>query len=211
MQETVVEQVAQGRTMKRFVITLLLLGIFAFVLGGCTSGGGGETTSEGGATGGAGTVPRTTGGGTVPAELTSAALELTPSGDSGVSGSARLTDASGGGVQVELYVQNLQDQPGTEHIAHIHQGGTCADDRAGNGAPVEYPLDSIITLQDGTGSSTTTIPNVTVAELLSGAPKYINVHAEQTGSETPPGISCADLSSAGGSASSKGGSTGRPD
>jgi Cu/Zn superoxide dismutase len=128
-----------------------------------------------------------------------------------VSGSARLTDARDGGVQVELYVQNLQDQPGTEHIAHIHQGGTCADDRAGNGAPVEYPLDSIITLQDGTGSSTTTIPNVTVAELLSGAPKYINVHAEQTGSETPPGISCADLSSAGGSASSKGGSTGRPD
>jgi Cu/Zn superoxide dismutase len=206
MEETLMEQVGQSRTVKRFVPTLLLLGIFAFVLGGCVGGGGGGTTAE--TTSGEGTVPRTTGGGTVPAELTSAAVELTPSGGSGVSGSARLTDTSGGGVQVELYVQNLQEQPGTEHLAHIHQGGTCADDRAGNGAPVQYPLNSIITLQDGTGSSTTTIPNVTVAELFSGAPKYINVHAEQTGNETPPGISCADLSSAGGSASGGGTTSG---
>src|ERR687886_1757518 len=159
------EQVGQSRMVKRLVPTLLLLllGIFALVLGGCVGGGGGGgTTAE--TTSGEGTVPRTTGGGTVPAELTSAAVELTPSGGSGVSGSARLTDTSGGGVQVELYVQNLQDQPGTEHIAHIHQGGTCADDRAGNGAPVEYPLNSIFTGPDGTGLSTTTISNVTVAE-----------------------------------------------
>jgi Cu/Zn superoxide dismutase len=186
------------RMVKRFIALLLLLAIFAFALGGCVGGGGGETTGE---TTSEGTVPRTTGGGSVPAELTSAALELTPSGGSGVSGSARLTNRSGGGVQVELYVLNLQDQPGTEHIAHIHQGGTCADDRAGNGAPVEYPLNSIFTGPDGTGLSTTTISNITVAELFSGSPKYINVHAEQMGNETPPGISCADLSSASGSAS----------
>src|ERR687886_693231 len=196
------------RMVKRVVPILLLFAIFAFVASGCMGGGGGETTAE---TTSEGTVPRTTGGGTVPTELASTTVDLTPSGDSGVSGYARLTNRSDGGGQVELYAQNLQDQPGTEHLAHIHQGGTCADDRAGNGAPVQYPLNSIITLQDGTGSSTTTIPNVTVAELFSGAPKYINVHAEQTGNETPPGISCADLSSAGGSASSKGGSTGRPD
>ena len=197
------EQVVRGPTVKRFVPTLLLLAIFAFTLDSCVGGGGGETTAE---TTSEGTVPRTTGGGTVPAELTSAVVELTQSGGSGVSGSSRLTNASGGGVQVELYVLNLQDQPGTEHLAHIHQGGTCADDRAGSGAPVEYPLNSISTGPDGTGLSTTTLSNVTVAELLSGAPKYVNVHAEQTGNETPSGISCADLSSAGGSAS-KGGST----
>ena len=183
---------------KRFVPLLLLPAIFAFVLGGCVGGGGGgtiaETTSEG-------TVPRTTGGGTVPAELTSTTVELTPSGDSGVSGYARLTNRSGGGVDVELYVQNLQDQPGTEHLAHIHQGGTCADDRAGNGAPVRYPLNSVFTGPDGTGLSTSTISNITVAELFSGPPKYVNVHAAQTGNETPPGISCADLSSAGGTTS----------
>ena len=106
-------------------------------------------------------------------------------------------------------MQNLQDQPGTEHQAHIHQGGTCFDDRAGNDAPVQYPLDSIITLQDGTGSSRTNIPDVTITELFSGAPKYINVNAAQTGNETTPGISCADLSSAGGSASGDDTTSGR--
>ena len=186
------------RMVKRVVPLLLLFAIFAFIASGCAGGGGGETTAE---TTSEGTVPRTTGGGTVPTELASTTVDLTPSGDSGVSGYARLTNRSDGGVDVELYVQNLQDQPGTEHLAHIHQGGTCADDRAGNGAPVQYPLNSVFTGPDGSGSSTSTISNVTVAELFSGSPKYVNVHAAQTGNETPPGISCADLSSAGGSAS----------
>jgi hypothetical protein len=186
------------RMVKRVVPLLLLFAIFAFIASGCAGGGGGETTAE---TTSEGTVPRTTGGGTVPTELASTTVDLTPSGDSGVSGYARLTNRSDGGVDVELYVQNLQDQPGTEHLAHIHQGGTCADDRAGNGAPVQYPLNSVFTGPDGSGSSTSTISNVTVAELFSGSPKYVNVHAVQTGNETPPGISCADLSSAGGSAS----------
>ena len=194
------------RMVKRVVPILLLFAIFAFVASGCAGGGGGETTAE---TTSEGTVPRTTGGGTVPTELASTTVDLTPSGDSGVSGYARLTNRSGGGVDVELYVQNLQDQPGTEHLAHIHQGGTCADDRAGNEAPVQYPLNSVFTGPDGTGSSTTTISNVTVAELFSGSPKYVNVHAVQTGNETPPGISCADLSSAGGSASGGATTSGR--
>ena len=186
------------RMVKRVVPILLLFAISAFVASGCAGGGGGETTAE---TTSEGTVPRTTGGGTVPTELASTTVDLTPSRDSGVSGYARLTNRSDGGVDVELYVQNLQDQPGTEHIAHIHEGGTCADDRAGKGAPFEHTLTSVFTGPDGTGLSTTTLSNVTVAELLSGAPKYVNVHAEQTGNETPPGISCADLSSASGSAS----------
>ena len=185
------------RMVKRVVPLLLLFAIFAFIASGCAGGGGGETTAE------------TTSEGTVPTELASTTVDLTPSGDSGVSGYARLTNRSDGGVDVELYVQNLQDQPGTEHLAHIHQGGTCADDRAGNGAPVQYPLNSVFTGPDGSGSSTSTISNVTVAELFSGSPKYVNVHAVQTGNETPPGISCADLSSAGGSASGGATTSGR--
>ena len=196
------------RMVKRFVPLLLLFAVFGFIVSGCVGGGGGETTAESTSEG---TVPRTTGGGTVPTELASTTVDLTPSGDSRVNGHARLTNRSGGGVDVELYVQNLQDQPGTEHLAHIHQGGTCADDRAGNGAPVQYPLNSVFTGPDGTGSSTSTISNVTVAELFSGSPKYVNVHAVKTGNETPPGISCADLSSAGGSASGGATTTGGRD
>lgn len=177
---------------------LFLLPVLVLVLGGCggggTSGGGGATSTK--STAGGATSASTTAGGTVPSEMRSATVDLTPSQNSGVSGTAALTDTSNG-VEVVLNVQNLQDQPGTEHLAHIHEGGTCADDRAGNEAPVQYPLNSVFTEQGGTGTSTTTIRGVTVAQLFSGAPKYINVHAEKTGDETPPGISCADLSSKG--------------
>jgi hypothetical protein len=181
------------------MLALLLIPVLVLVLGGC---GGGGTTGGGGAstntTGGGGTSAGTTGGGTVPSGLRSATVELTPSRDSGVSGGATLTDTSNG-VEVVVEMQNLQDQIGTEHPAHIHQGGTCADDRADNEAPVQYPLNPIYTGHSGTGTSTTTIQGVTVTQLFSGPPKYINVHSPQTGNESPPGISCADLSSSGGS------------
>lgn len=190
------------------VLALLLISALALVLGGCsgggTFGGGGggsaNTTGGGGTTAsttGGGTTATTTGGGTAPSGLRSATVELTPSRDSDVSGGATFTDTSDG-VEVVVEMQNLQDQIGTEHSAHIHQGGTCTDDRAGNGAPVQYPLNPIYTGRSGTGTSTTTIQGVTVAQLFSGPPKYINVHSPQTGNETPPGISCADLSSSGG-------------
>ena len=118
-------------------------------------------------------------------------LQLTPSRGSGVSGTATLTDTSGG-VQVTLQVQGLPTANGTEHIAHIHSGATCADDRAGAGGPVEFPLQSVIA-QGGAGTSTTVIPGVTLATLFDGTPRYVNVHAQMTGAGTPPGIACADL------------------
>ena len=118
-------------------------------------------------------------------------LQLTPSQDSGVSGTATLTDTAEG-VQVQLDVQGLPSADGTEHLAHIHSGATCADDRAGQGGPVEFPLESVIN-QGGAGSSTSVIPGVTLATLFDGTPRYVNVHAEMTGSGVPPGISCADL------------------
>ncbi len=119
-------------------------------------------------------------------------LELTSSWDSGVRGAMRLTDTPGG-VEVALNAQNLPTQPGTEHIAHIHEGGTCADDRSDNGAPVMYGLDPLYTGEDGTASSATSISGVTFGQLFSDPPRYVNVHAELPGEVSPPGIACADL------------------
>ncbi len=130
-------------------------------------------------------------------------LQLTPSRDSGVSGTATLTE-TGGQVQVQLNLQGLP-QDGVEHLAHIHSGATCADDRAGQGGPVEFPLESV-TAQGGAGSSTSTI-DTTLSNLFDGTQRYVNVHAERTGEGVPPGIACADVVSTtgGGSLPSSGG------
>jgi LPXTG-motif cell wall-anchored protein len=127
-------------------------------------------------------------------EAGSQTLQLTPSQGSGVSGTATFTDTNDG-VQVDLEVQGLPED-GVEHLAHIHEGATCADDRAGQGGPVEFPLESVVAEGD-TGASTTVIPDVTVSELFSGEKeRYVNVHAEQTGDDVPPGVACADVASA---------------
>jgi hypothetical protein len=120
----------------------------------------------------------------------------------GASGTATLTNTDGG-VEVGLRLQNLEDLPDAEHPADLHQGGTCADVQAGDdSAPDLYSLNSVLTAANHAGSSRTQIPGVSVADLLSGTAKYINVHDEQHGNETPPSIACADLSlsSSGGSA-----------
>ena len=178
------------------LLLLLFAILMTLALGGCgdedtSSNGGGEeeTTSAeaGGGTGGE------AGGATVPVEMRGAILDLTPSQDSGVNGTATLSNTDAG-VQVFLNVQGLTDESGTQHPAHIHEGGTCADDRAGDGASVQYPLTSLITGPDGSALSTTVIEDVTLSELSSGAPKYVNIHAAPTGEGDPPGISCADLS-----------------
>jgi Cu/Zn superoxide dismutase len=120
-------------------------------------------------------------------------VQLTPSRDSGVNGSATLTDVEGG-VEVELNMRGLP-QAGVKHINHIHAGGTCADDRAGRTAPVTIPLNPVVAREDGTGSATTTIEGVTLAELFSeDKERFILLHARtKKGQGVPPGISCADL------------------
>jgi hypothetical protein len=120
-------------------------------------------------------------------------LQLTPSRDSGVSGTATLTDVEGG-VQVELNMSGLPEA-GVEHINHIHAGGTCADDRAGNTAPVTIPLNTIVAEDNGTGSATTTIEDVTLAELFDkDKERFVLFHAKAIeGQGVPPGIACADL------------------
>jgi hypothetical protein len=120
-------------------------------------------------------------------------VDLTQSRDSGVSGTATLEDVEGG-VEVTLEMRNLPEA-GIKHINHIHAGGTCADDRAGRTAPVTIPLETITAHSDGTGSATTTIEDVSVAQLFGeDKERFILLHAEtKEGEGVPPGIACADL------------------
>jgi LPXTG-motif cell wall-anchored protein len=132
-------------------------------------------------------------GSTLAQEVQGISVQLTPSRDSGVSGTATLEDVEGG-VQVTLQMHNLP-QAGIKHINHIHAGGTCADDRAGRTAPVTIPLETITAQDDGTGSATTTIEDVSVEQLFGEEKeRFILLHAEtKKGEGVPPGIACADL------------------
>ena len=122
-----------------------------------------------------------------------AELQLTPGRDSGVSGTARLTSVEGG-VRVELDMRGLPEA-GVKHINHIHAGGTCADDRAGRTAPVTIPLKAVVAQEDGTGSATTTLEDVTLGDLFgTDKNRFILLHAKtQKGQGVPPGIACADF------------------
>jgi Cu/Zn superoxide dismutase len=120
-------------------------------------------------------------------------VSLTQSRDSGVSGTATFEDVEGG-VEVTLEMRNLP-KPGIKHINHIHAGGTCADDRAGRTAPVTIPLETITAQNDGAGSATTTIEDISTAQLFGeDKERFILLHAEaKKGEGVPPGIACADL------------------
>ena len=180
---------------KEALLALACASIFG-VFGCADGGGGGDDASSGG-----GEATSVTVGGQEVTSVSapSTTVNLTSSPGSDASGTATLTETPGG-LEVRLDVQNLiGDQIGAQHAANIHEGGTCADDRAGNGAPVRYPLSPVITAQDGTGTSTSLLQGgLALDQLSTDPPKYINVLAAQTGDETPPGISCADLSSGGG-------------
>jgi Cu/Zn superoxide dismutase len=120
-------------------------------------------------------------------------VNLTQSRDSGVSGTATLDDVKGG-VEVTLQMRNLPEA-GIKHINHIHAGGTCADDRAGRTAPVTIPLKTITAQSDGTGSATTTLKDISAAQLFGeDKERFILLHAQtKKGEGVPPGIACADL------------------
>jgi hypothetical protein len=133
-------------------------------------------------------------GGSVDAqEANTMELRLTPSRDSGVSGIATITDV-GGGVRVELNMRGLPEA-GIEHINHFHAGGSCTADRAGNVAPATIPLKTIVAKEDGTGSGTTTLEDVTVDKLFeSDKKRYLALHSKvEKGQGVPPVISCADV------------------
>jgi len=138
------------------------------------------------------------GAGALAQETDSLSLQLTPSRDSGVSGTATLTDV-GEGVRVELNMRGLPEA-GIEHINHFHTGGTCTADRAGNVAPATIPLKTIVAKEDGTGSGTTTLEDATLDSLFDpGKDRYIALHSEvEEGQGVPPVISCADVVEAAG-------------
>jgi hypothetical protein len=133
------------------------------------------------------------GGSTSAREAQGMSVQLTPSRDSGVSGTATFQGVKGG-VEVTLQMQNLPEA-GIKHINHIHAGGTCADDRAGRTAPVTIPLKTITAQEDGTGSATTTIEDISAAQLFGeDKERFILLHAEtKKGEGVPPGIACGDL------------------
>jgi Cu/Zn superoxide dismutase len=87
-------------------------------------------------------------------------VQLTPSRDSGVSGTATLKDVKEG-VEVTLQMRNLPEA-GIKHINHIHAGGSCADDRAGRTAPVTIP------------------PGIACADLAPSAAKGVSLNEETT-------------------------------
>jgi hypothetical protein len=120
-------------------------------------------------------------------------VQLTQSRGSGVSGTATLEDVEDG-VEVTLEMQDLPEA-GIKHINHIHAGGTCADDRTGRTAPVTIPLKTITAQDDGTGSASTTIEDVSVSQLFGeDKERFVLLHAEtKEGEGVPPGIACADL------------------
>jgi hypothetical protein len=138
------------------------------------------------------------GGGALAQGTDSMVLQLTPSRDSGVSGTATLTDV-GEGVKVELDIRGLPEA-GIKHINHFHTGGTCTADRAGNVAPATIPLKTIVANEDGTGSGTTTLEDATLDSLFDpGKERYIALHSEvEEGQGVPPVISCADVVAAAG-------------
>ena len=133
------------------------------------------------------------GGRSFAQEEKSIELQLTSSRDSGVSGTAILTDVEDG-VEVELNMDGLPEE-GVKHINHFHGGGTCADDREGRTAPVTIPLEPVVANADGTGSATSTVKDVTLDELVGDdQERFILLHDKvKKGQGVPPGIACADL------------------
>lgn len=141
-------------------------------------------------------------------------IEITESRESGVSGTADFVDTADG-VEVTLGLEGLSADD--QFISHIHQGSNCLGDRAGNTSEPRYNLEPITAAEDGTGSVTSLIEGVTVAELSDDSVGlYVNVHdqVEAEGDSLPPGIACGDLggtSSAVSSTSPGGGYSGLPD
>jgi hypothetical protein len=198
--------------MRQMPMLLLLLYVVAllaiFLMVGCTDGGS-QAEQEGQAS---------------HNKSDNAELVLRPEHDSGVSGSASFEDISEG-VLVKLELRGLpkpnefylahihpgtcahEAEEGQAHAEHCeeHQHGEHHEEESGGqehsghehgtAKEIEYPLSQVKSDSEGRGSSTTTLGETSVDKLLSGEPKYINVH--EAGSGNPPILSCADLKRAG--------------
>jgi Cu/Zn superoxide dismutase len=150
-------------------------------------------------------------------------LELPPTNNSGVSGSATFRQKATG-TRVELELSGLPE-PNEIYLAHVHPG-SCEDEEH-FGAPesetadhhsheyrheghadaqaqeqshkattdgIEYPLTPVESNAAGAGSSATVLKGVVLDELISHGPRHVNVHA--AGSGDPLQLTCADLGEA---------------
>jgi hypothetical protein len=111
-----------------------------------------------------------------------ATIALAPVGESGIWGEA-MAMHSENTVVVILEMQGLGEA--VMHAAHIH-AGTCA-----TGGPVAVALSPVTGLEDGTGTSTTSLD---AAELGATERYFIQVHTEDG---TP--AACGDMEGHGGS------------
>ena len=133
-------------------------------------------------------------------------VELEPLDGSGTTGTVTLVPGDGGGSEIRLSLKGLPD-PGGAYVGAVYRG-SCSGGKGGQGvvpgrhaeyrfvhgnegAPedeedVIQTLTSVASDPEGNGSSVTPLPTST-DELLSGTPKYVDVHGEEEA------IACADL------------------
>ncbi len=116
----------------------------------------------------------------VGAQGQSVTLNLTGQNNSGITGTATLTEMSGGKLRVELRASGAGAGP---QPAHIHEG-SCANL---NPAP-KFSLTSV-----ANGASTSEV-DATLQQLTS-APHAIHMH--KSADELPVYVACADISAAG--------------
>jgi hypothetical protein len=154
---------------------------------------------------------------------TFARLQLSSTNNSGVGGIATFAKAAAG-TRIELELRGLQepheiylahvhqgscedkehpDAPEGETAVrqdheHRHKEHTDAHEQEENGeataGEIEYPLTPAESNAAGEGSSTTVLEGVTLYELLSDGPRYLNVHAASSGDQ--PQLACGDLGEA---------------
>ncbi|MDQ3910919.1 MAG: hypothetical protein M3305_03910 [Actinomycetota bacterium] len=179
------------------IAVLLLLASCGSDSGGGSSSEEETTTTPASSTEGTSAATEETATSTINAAAT---VILAAMNGSGAIGAATFTDVAEG-VRVDLSVQRLP-APNATYLTHIHPG-TCADEpggeeeedahseHAGTMAEIEYPLPPLSADSQGRGSTTAVLEDVTVVELFSGEPKYINIHAEGPGN--PPSIACGQL------------------
>jgi uncharacterized protein (DUF305 family) len=137
-------------------------------------------------------------------ELAPVVVEFRAARDTGVSGTARFAGDERG-VEAELVFRNLP-APNAAYLSHIHSGYCNAKGRihegesgtheyhqhGGVGGEVVYPLSPVKPTNGYNGSSTTTLEGVTLDQLFSAEPAYVNVHAAEPGEL--PQLACANLS-----------------
>jgi Cu/Zn superoxide dismutase len=150
-------------------------------------------------------------------------LELSPTNNSGVSGSVTFAKTATG-TRVELDLRGLPE-PEEIYLAHVHPGScedeehtnvleseaahrqdqehshdeyTDAHEQEENGEAaaneIEYPLTPVESNAAGEGSSTTVLEDVALDELLPDGPRYLNVHAAEAGDQ--PQLTCTDIDGA---------------